>query len=167
MSDVKVSVGRALDLVIETLEPLDKRARETVLAAACRHLDLTDLSVGTMVPASGPDPDSKVNDVRRAAPTDIRSLKTEKQPKTVQQMACLVAYYLQESAPESERKPTVNAADLEKYFKQAGFKLPSRIAQVLIDAKAGGYFDSTGRGEYRLNAVGYNLVAHSLPGKAD
>jgi hypothetical protein len=39
------------------------------------------------------------------------------------------------------------------------------MAQVLIDAKASGYFESASRGEYKLNAVGYNLVAHNLPGE--
>lgn len=78
-------------------------------------------------------------------------------------MACLVAYYLQEVAPEGERKDFINSADLEKYFKQANFKLPQRVQQVLPEAKSSGYFDSAGRGEYKLNAVGYNLVAHSLP----
>ena len=78
-------------------------------------------------------------------------------------MACVVAYYLQELAADGERKETISTQDLEKYFKQAGFKLPKVLEQVLSDAKASGYFESAGRGEYRLNAVGYNLVAHSLP----
>jgi hypothetical protein len=82
-------------------------------------------------------------------------------------MACVTAFYLQELALGDERKDTVNASDLERYFKQAGYKLPSRIAQTLIDAKAAGYMDSTGRGEYKLNAVGYNLVAHSLPARKE
>ncbi len=80
-------------------------------------------------------------------------------------MACLVAFYLKELAPDGERKDTISSADLDKYFKQAQFKLPERIAQVLPDAKASGYFDSAARGEYKLNAVGYNLIAHSLPAK--
>jgi hypothetical protein len=78
-------------------------------------------------------------------------------------MACLVAYYLQELAPDEEQKQTVSTQDIEKYFKQAGFKLPKALEQILRDAKSSGYFESAGRGEYKLNAVGYNLVAHSLP----
>ncbi len=78
-------------------------------------------------------------------------------------MACVVGFYLQELAPTSERKETVNTQDLEKYFKQAKFKLPGKINQILADAKAAGYFDVISRGEYKLNAVGYNLVAHNLP----
>jgi hypothetical protein len=94
---------------------------------------------------------------------DIRALKEQKQPRTAIDMAALVAYYLSESATGSERKTAIGREDLEKYFKQAGFKLPKQPRQTLIDAKAAGYFDSADRGQYRLNAVGYNLVAHGLP----
>jgi len=78
-------------------------------------------------------------------------------------MAALVAYYLSEIAPENERKGEINASDLERYFKQARFKLPKAISQALPNAAAAGYFDSTGNGLYRLNPVGYNLVVHGLP----
>ena len=79
-------------------------------------------------------------------------------------MACVVAYYIQELAPISDRKNTVKTEDLVKYFKQAKFKLPKSINQLLHDSKSAGYFDSTqARGEYCLNAVGYNLVVHNLP----
>ena len=78
-------------------------------------------------------------------------------------MAALVAYYLSELAPEGEQKDEINSSDLEKYFKQAGFKLPRSIYQTLPNAAAAGYFDGTGGGKYRLNPVGYNLVVHGLP----
>lgn len=78
-------------------------------------------------------------------------------------MACIVAFYLQEVAPEGEQKESVTTADLQKYFKQAQFALPGDIGQVLKNAKGAGYFDSPARGTYKLNAVGYNLVAHKLP----
>jgi hypothetical protein len=80
-------------------------------------------------------------------------------------MACLVAYYLQELAQPNERKDTITTADIDKYFKQASFKLPKVIPQVLPNAKSSGYFDSAGSGSYKLNAVGYNLAVHTLPRK--
>lgn len=95
--------------------------------------------------------------------TSIRDLKDEKKPASSNQMAALVAYYLSEIAPAGERKDTINANDLEKYFKQAGFKLPKAIPQALPNAAAAGYFDAIGNGLYRLNPVGYNLVVHGLP----
>ena len=78
-------------------------------------------------------------------------------------MAALVAYYLSELAPEAEQKEEITAADLEKYFKQAAFKLPRSMQQTLPNAAAAGYFDGAGSGRYRLNPVGYNLVVHGLP----
>ena len=82
---------------------------------------------------------------------------------SAQQMACLVAYYLQEHAPKEERTKEVTTADLERLFKQAGYKLPVRMEQVLVNAKIAGYFESVDRGKYRLTRVGYNLITHSLP----
>lgn len=93
----------------------------------------------------------------------IRDLKEQKQPESSNQMAALIAYYLSEIAPAGEGKISINAADLEKYFKQAGFKLPKKIHQTLVNAAAAGYLDATGNGFYQLNPVGYNLVVHALP----
>jgi len=93
----------------------------------------------------------------------IRDLKDEKRPTSANQMAALVGYYLTEVARGSDRKQTVTAADISKYFKQAGFKLPKQLQMTLPNAAAAGYFDSVGVGVYKLNAVGYNLVAHALP----
>ncbi len=75
----------------------------------------------------------------------------------------MVAYYLESHAPDKDRKQTLETGDIEKYFKQAGFPLAKRMEQVLPDAKAAGYLDAAGRGRYKLNPVGYNLVVHSLP----
>jgi hypothetical protein len=97
---------------------------------------------------------------------DIRSLRETKQPKSGVEMAALVAYYLSELAPAAERRDAVSAADLEKYFKQAQYRLPQRIDMTLHNGVASGYFDRTGRGEFRLNPVGYNLVTHGLPREA-
>ena len=96
---------------------------------------------------------------------DIRRLKEEKKPNSARQMACLVAFYLQEHAPTTERKDTITTADLEKYFKQAGYKLPEKLEQLLIDCKRSGYVEAAKRGEYKLTRVGYNLVTHSMPAK--
>ena len=78
-------------------------------------------------------------------------------------MAAIVAYYLAELAPSNQRKTEIAKADITKYFKQAAYKLPTRPEQTLPNAKAAGYFDGVGRGKYRLNPVGHNLVVHNLP----
>lgn len=173
MSQTKLSLGQAIDQIVGALESLDADARKTAIEAACAHLKL---SVGRVPQA--PEPRERTVEaaasatasgggsaaaVAPQAQTDIRSFKNLKNPKSAREMACVVAFYLQELAPDGERKDTISTADLEKYFKQAQFKLPEKITQVLTDAKGAGYFDSSARGAYKLNAVGYNLVAHKLP----
>lgn len=170
MSSEKLTLGKAIDLLISALEPLDEISRETALLAVSRQLGISASSVAPATDSSVSSHASSEAASESSRPQqppvprlDIRSLKDQKQPNSAKQMACVVAYYLKELADDVERKDYVSTADLEKYFKQAGFKLPRKMVQVLPDAKASGYFDSSARGEYKLNAVGHNLVAHNLP----
>jgi hypothetical protein len=82
-------------------------------------------------------------------------------------MVTLVAYYVSELAPAPDRKAEITKSDVERYFKAAGFNLPSDATFTLNNAKNAGYLDSAGAGQYRLNPVGYNLVAHRMGGAAE
>jgi hypothetical protein len=97
---------------------------------------------------------------------DIKSLREQKQPRSANEMAALVAYYLSHVAPEKERTDSVSVDDMKKYFIQAGFQLPQALSALLNNASAAGYFDRAGRGRFKLNPVGYNLVTHGLPSRA-
>lgn len=171
MSDTKLTLGQAIDQIISALEALEQDARNTAIAAACAHLNLK-MSPDTQ--GHGGADHLAAQAVAAIAPhahayhgkkVDIRSLKEEKSPDSAKQMACIVAYYLQDLAPDAERKDTVSTQDIEKYFKQANFKLPKNVEQVLVSAKRSGYFETAARGQYKLNAVGYNLVVHGMPPK--
>lgn len=166
-----MSLGQAIDAIIEALEPLDPTTRQTAINAACAQLNIQVSERETSKAPLPGDLHGSQTDSTNATSSkqiDIRSLKEEKSPKTAAQMACIVAYYLQELAPANERKQTINADDLDKYFKQAKYPLPKAISQLLPDARVAGYFESApGKGEYSLNAVGYNLVAHNLPSKSN
>ena len=165
MPPEKKTLGQAIDQIIAALEALDESSRATAISAACAHVGLDRQmtqhqkavvplqSAAQVVPAE--------RSVSRTI--DIRLLKDEKKPDSALEMACVVAYYLQEHAPAAERKDVVTIDDMKKYFKQAAFPLPKRIEQLLVNARHAGYFDLADRGDYRLNAVGYNLAAHSLP----
>jgi hypothetical protein len=157
---------QAIQDVIEALESLDPDARTRVLAYVFQRLDLSLPNVTNRAPpiaapispsAGGetPTPGSTI--------TDIRTLKAAKQPKSDNQMAALVAYYLRELAPTADRKQAISHEDIEKYFKQAGYPLPKRIIMTLNNAKSAGYFDSAGSGLFNLNPVGHNLVVHGMP----
>jgi hypothetical protein len=152
----------AIGSILEALDGLDGESIQRVLdyvfgrlsIEGPRHVKSITSPVAAQVIAA------ESGAIRRHS---IRDLREEKQPESSNQMAALVAYYLSELADVPERKEQINTADLEKYFKQAGFRLPKSPAQTLPNAAAAGYFDPTGNGLYRLNAVGYNLVAHGLP----
>jgi hypothetical protein len=94
-------------------------------------------------------------------PTDILSLKEQKGPTTGTQMVVVVAFYLAHVA--TERQDFITADDIQKYFVQGKYPMPGSKSQALVDAKNAGYLDFVERGKYRLNSVGYNLVAHKMP----
>lgn len=159
------SIGAAIDELIAALEPLEGTARLTAIRAACDHLSIPlqggPALGGPLLSFSSGEPSAI--DARAAGQVDIRTFKQQKAPSSANEMACVLAYYLQHLAPADERKTSISAADVDKYFNQAGFPLPRRSDQLLVNVRAAGYFESAGRGAYKLNAVGHNLVAHSLP----
>ena len=157
---------RAIQSVISALTPLDEAARARVLEYVFKRLGLAAAPLGREsarppVAVAGPEPGATSPEARRVA--DIRSLREEKAPRSANEMAAVVAYYLSELAPPEERTETIGTAEVQKYFKQAGYPLPKVPRVTLANAAQAGYFDSAGTGQYRLNPVGYNLVVHSLP----
>lgn len=173
-ASLKKTLGSAIDEIVAALEALDDSARITAVRAACEHLGMATPTQGVSAPASlnndikGGLATEKIDNILPATThpiTDIRTLKEQKQPTSADEMACLVAYYLDTLAPPTERKKEISSKDLDKYFKQSGYRLPKRMPQVLVNARSSGYFDSTGDGKYKLNPVGHNLVVHNLPKK--
>lgn len=166
MSPDAKSIGAAIDELIAALEPLEGTARLTAIRAACDHLSIPlqggPALGGPLVSFSSGEP-SAADAAHAGGQVDIRTFKQQKAPSSANEMACVLAYYLQHLAPADERQPSISAADIDRYFNQAGFPLPRRSDQLLVNARAAGYFESAGRGAYKLNAVGHNLVAHSLP----
>lgn len=150
--------------VLSALGPLSEQARASVLDYVTKRLG---------VPMIARTPDTSITANRESTlpdlgdagsvPVHIKDLKEQKKPRSANEMAALVAYYLTSLAPADKRKKTVNQKDMETYFKIAQFPLPNQIRVTLANAKTAGYFDAAGNGEYKLNAVGHNLVVHSMP----
>lgn len=155
---------QAIASILNSLESLEGESIQRVLDYVFSRLSLPATGhVKSFTAASIAQPASPVDTAHIVRQPSIRDLKEEKQPESSNQMAALVAYYLSEVLTGEERKETVNTADLEKYFKQAGFRLPKTLTQTLQNATAAGYFDAVGDGRFKLNPVGYNLVVHGLP----
>jgi hypothetical protein len=159
----------AIKTLQATLEPLKPEVRTRVLDYVFRVLGIVTphaaatgiappaaLGLTTPFATSAPKP-------LLDGPKDILMLKEQKQPSSGTQMIALMAYYLAHLAPEGERRDTISVDDISKYFVQAQYPLPGSKSQALIHAKNAGYLDPSERGEYRLNSVGYNLVAHKMP----
>lgn len=162
---------QAFNKVVEALGSLRDDARHRVVSAALTLLATSPGSTGygraqraSVATAAVVRPEAAA-DVAPAptAVRDIRSFKEQKEPRSAIEMATLVAFYLSEIAPESERKDDIDRRDVQTYFKQAAFRMPRDANQTLVNAKNAGYLDAAGPGRYRLNAVGYNVIAHGLP----
>lgn len=118
------------------------------------------------LPEAHPQVGQVASQDERPRPKDIRSFVAEKQPKSDIHFVTVVAYYHRFIAPEEARKEAITSDDLQAAARLAGhpvFKAPS---VTLNNAVQQGYIDRPARGEYRLNAVGENLVAMTLPGAA-
>jgi hypothetical protein len=155
----------AIQTIIQALSPLEKIAQERVIRYVFDHLGIEigeQKKIAHNYIETASQPPAPIRDLH-LTPSDIRTLKEQKNPKTAIQMAAIVGFYLSEIAPDTERKETINLDDIKKYFKQAQFELPRSMKDLLLGAASAGYFDPVSRGEYKLNPVGYNLVAHHLP----
>jgi hypothetical protein len=93
---------------------------------------------------------------------DIRTFVRSKNPKSDMQTAAAVAYYYRFVAPANERKETINGDDLADAIRKIGREQPKHPRQTLHNAKAHGYLDATGDGQFRINSVGENLVTMTL-----
>jgi hypothetical protein len=152
---------RAIQTIMQALDGLDGDALQRVIAYVFNRLSISTPSrLQVSAPTGATSAQGPSDTQHRSHAPSIRDLKEEKKPESSNQMAAIVAYYLSEI---EGTKQTIGTADIEKYFKQAAFKLPKKIQYTLPNAAAAGYFEAEGNGVYRLNPVGYNLVVHGLP----
>ena len=98
--------------------------------------------------------------------SDIKSFVESKSPKSDVQFAAVVAYYYRFEAPTADRKDTITADNLSDAARLASRRRPPNPGMTLTNAKNQGYLDSAERGQFRINSVGENLVAMTLPGGA-
>jgi hypothetical protein len=159
----------AIQQVIAALSDLESEARARVINYVFQRLGISSPAVIVEAGASGATPPHGTEaaaTVPKAGrlQADIRTFGGQKSPRSANERVAVVGYYLSEMAPAGERKAEISAADITKYFKQAGFPLPRAARMTLVNAKNAGYLDvGAERGTYKLNPVGHNLVAHSLP----
>ena len=93
---------------------------------------------------------------------DIRSFIEQKSPGSDVQFATAVAYYHAFVAPN--RIPEINATILQEATRLANRSRLTNPLNTMHNASKQGYLDKgSGKGSFRVNTVGENLVAMSLP----
>lgn len=163
----------AIKAILHALEPLPGDVRASVLGYVLQRLQIV-LAPSTQTSTAGVSAAmagatggaAETGGEQQTLPVHIKVLKERKKPRSANEMAALVAYFLANAAPKAERKDRITTKDIETYFKIAEFPL-TKTQFTLPNAKAAGYLDAVGSGEYKLNAVGHNLVVHSMPRDAD
>jgi hypothetical protein len=118
----------------------------------------------TQQPVRSPHVVSHASPIPPGQRTDIKTFTATKAPKSDQQFAAVVAYYYQFEVTAADKKDSIDAATMKDAARQAGRKQVKNWNLTLDNAKRAGYLDKAERGAFRLNAVGENLVAITLPG---
>lgn len=161
------NVFDAAKAIATTLKSLDKQQQAQAIRYASDSLGLGTALQSAPSPGPSAQPDTQMpahSTGTRARSTDIKAFTEAKAPKSDQQFAAVVAYYYQFEAPEGERRDAIDAATLTNAARVVGRMRPPNASFTLANAKNAGYLDSAERGQFRINTVGENLVAVTLPG---
>ncbi|HTX25061.1 MAG TPA: hypothetical protein VMD03_10425 [Steroidobacteraceae bacterium] len=115
-------------------------------------------------PTTLPTAADRAEPARQSGTGDIRSFIHSKAPNNDVQFAATVAYYYAFEAQGADRRQEISAADLQEATRLANTERLDRPITTLHNAVQRGYLDKgTARGTFKINTVGENLVAMSLP----
>ena len=163
---VKIDDLEAVRILAETLQPFTSDDRERIIRWAREKLGMTTSAANALRSRAETTTDAPRDGVVTGSQdaVDIKKFVTEKAPKSDVHFAATVAYFYQFKSPENQRKDSITREDLVEACRQVDRKRPKVPAQVLVNAYRDGLFDRGGKGSYKLNSVGENLVAMALPG---
>src|SRR5208283_918652 len=108
---------KAMNAVVEALKPLTAEERRRVLEYVLGRFGALPIqqAVPLLTPSVAVSP-SAAGGQQAGTVHDIRTLKEVKSPKSANEMAALVAFYVSELAPSDERRNTITKTDIERYF---------------------------------------------------
>jgi hypothetical protein len=152
----------AVRTLVDALKEFDAVEQRRIIRWAEEKLGLSPISSAQLS-----RPVSVLTDTADGSPVrtgDIRAFVQQKQPTSDTQFAAVVAYFYAFEAPESQRKTEIGASDLQEASRLAGRNRLVSPINTLHNAARLGYLDKGGRGLFKVNTVGENLVAMALPG---
>ena len=150
--------------IVDQLKELGSDDQRRIIKWACEKLGIDSPSgPSSAAPHSTHTPAAAtVHPHAPATSANIKSFVDEKNPLSDMHFATVVAYFHRFMAPE--KKEIIGAEDLQEATRLAGRSRLQNPGQTLLNALASGLLDKVGRGQYRVNTVGENLVALVLPG---
>jgi hypothetical protein len=159
--------------VFDLLAGLKKEQQQRVLRWVAESLGIDEPeSTAPRMPQGGPTSNLDEKEPRHPSShpqvnrtADIKSFVASKNPKSDVQYVAVVAYYYRFEAPEANRKDAITSVILQESTRLVGRPRLDSPNTTLNNAKNLGYLDSVARGEFRINTVGENLVAMTLPGQ--
>lgn len=161
----------AAKAISELLKDMEKERQQRVLRWVAESLDIVlhvrpgaphDITAGTTsAEASVSSLPTYPIDGR---PIDVKSFVESKSPKNDIQFATAIAYYYRFEAPVDDRLEAISAEVLQNSTRLAGHARFAKPLMTLNNAKKQGYLDAADRGFFKINSVGENLVAMTLPG---
>lgn len=158
------NVFDAAKAVAEALSKLNKEQQQQAIRYASDSLGLQSSAEGqTRRPETSTNPPATHTGPQTHS-TDIKQFTEAKAPSSDQQFAAVAAYYYRFEAPEDQRKEVIDLDDLKNAARLAKRRVPGQFA--LNNAKNAGYLDAAGRGKFKINTVGENLVTMTLPGNS-
>lgn len=163
----------AIRIVLDTLSPFDPKDQKRIIRWACEKLGITlevgaPTNISTMVPSTMQPTDIAPLVRPSITPTgsqvDIKSFLKTKNPTSDMQFAAAVAYFYAFEAPEAERKEAISSVELQDACRLLGRERLHNPGQTLRNAVYNGLLDKSGeKGQFKINTVGENLVAVTLP----
>lgn len=168
----------AAKAVYEKLKELPRERQERVLRWVTEGLGISHLPIKPLIEPSTPFQDevrhgipqagmAAATSAGRSSTIDIKTFISSKNPVSDVQFATAVAYYYRFEALAAERKESITGETLLEAARLSGRKRLSDPGNTLNNAKKIGYLDVSGRGEFKVNSVGENLVAMTLPGSSE
>jgi len=151
----------AVRTLVTTLEKFEKIEQERIIRWAREKLGLNVVQVQQQAPIQVIQQTG--NQQLQNPSKDLKSFVNQKNPTSDMQFAVTVAYYYKFEAPENERKDSINSETLQDAARLSSRTRLRNPGQTLINASFNGMLDKSEKGSYKLNTVGENLVAMTLP----
>jgi len=156
----------AVRTIVATLEKFDKNDQERIIRWAREKLGLETVQAQLrhQEQAVSQALQQNVNNQFSNSVKDFKTFVNEKNPSSDMQFAVTVAYYYKFEAPVNERKDSINSEILQDAARLSSRTRLKNPGQTLINACFNGMLDKADeKGTYKINTVGENLVAMTLP----